>query len=270
MIRTSIRPTDGTRRRSLRGRAAVGLATATTAVLLLAGCAGSSTPEDRALDDLQQRTLSVTQSSADGDYAKALAQLEELRTAVEADLAEGSIDQARRDEVIARIDAVRAQLEAARDAAETTPTPSPSPSASPSPCARGTATADPATGTAVGTASAEPATPGTGTGTGTADLAVRIAIRPALRRVGDRGDRRASDDRRGRRSGRRSARAGQTPSTRSASARAQRSASASDSRVRGPDAGSWASTTRRMVSTMSRNPARPEWNACTACSFAAL
>ncbi|WP_316289006.1 hypothetical protein [Clavibacter michiganensis] len=66
MIRTSIRPTDGTRRRSLRGRAAVGLATATTAVLLLAGCAGSSTPEDRALDDLQQRTLSVTQSSADG------------------------------------------------------------------------------------------------------------------------------------------------------------------------------------------------------------
>ncbi len=143
MIRTSIRPTDGTRRRSLRGRAAVGLATATTAVLLLAGCAGSSTPEDRALDDLQQRTLSVTQSSADGDYAKALAQLEELRTAVEADLAEGSIDQARRDEVIARIDAVRAQLEAARDAAETTPTPSPSPSASPSPSPSPTRTASP-------------------------------------------------------------------------------------------------------------------------------
>nr|WP_228512519.1 hypothetical protein [Clavibacter sp. VKM Ac-2872] len=105
----------------------------TTAVLLLAGCAGSSTPEDRALDDLQQRTQSVTQSSADGDYAKALAQLEELRAAVEADLADGSIDQARHDEVIARIDAVRAQLEAARDAAATTPTPSTSPSPSPSP-----------------------------------------------------------------------------------------------------------------------------------------
>ncbi|MBM7411353.1 type II secretory pathway pseudopilin PulG [Clavibacter michiganensis] len=131
MIRTSTRP--GPVRRSLRGRAAVSLAAATTAVLLLAGCAGSSTPEDRALDDLQQRTLSVTQSSADGDYAKALAQLEELRAAVEADLADGSIDQARHDEVIARIDAVRAQLEAARDAAETTPTPSTSPSTSPSP-----------------------------------------------------------------------------------------------------------------------------------------
>ncbi|MBF4622194.1 hypothetical protein [Clavibacter sp. VKM Ac-2542] len=143
MIRTSTRSPDGPRRRSLRGRAAVGLATATTAVLLLAGCAGSSTPEDRALDDLQQRTQSVTQSSADGDYAKALAQLEELRAAVEADLADGSIDQARRDEVIARIDAVRAQLEAARDAAETTPTPSPSPSASPSPSPSPSRTATP-------------------------------------------------------------------------------------------------------------------------------
>ena len=139
MIRTSTRPGPGSTaaasagRRSLRGRAAVGLAAATTAVLLLAGCAGSSTPEDRALDDLQQRTLSVTQSSADGDYEKALAQLEELRAAVESDLADASIDQARHDEVIARIDAVRAQLEAARDAAETTPTPSTSPSTSPSP-----------------------------------------------------------------------------------------------------------------------------------------
>ncbi|MBM7387819.1 type II secretory pathway pseudopilin PulG [Clavibacter michiganensis] len=139
MIRTSTRPVPGSTGvaspgwRSLRGRAAVGLAAATTAVLLLAGCAGSSTPEDRALDDLQQRTLSVTRSSADGDHEKALAQLEELRAAVEADLADGSIDQARHDEVIARIDAVRAQLEAARDAAETTPTPSTSPSTSPSP-----------------------------------------------------------------------------------------------------------------------------------------
>ncbi|WP_316313301.1 hypothetical protein [Clavibacter michiganensis] len=166
MIRTSIRPTDGTRRRSLRGRAAVGLATATTAVLLLAGCAGSSTPEDRALDDLQQRTLSVTQSSADGDYAKALAQLEELRTAVEADLAEGSIDQARRDEVIARIDAVRAQLEAARDAAETTPTPSPSPSASPSPSPSPSRTASPC-GWGSGSARASPSpAPGGGNGNG--------------------------------------------------------------------------------------------------------
>ncbi|MBF4618896.1 hypothetical protein ITJ44_12525 [Clavibacter sp. VKM Ac-2873] len=132
MIRTSTRRTPGPGRRALRGRAALGLATVTTAVLLLAGCAGSSTPADRALDDLQQRTQSVTQSSADGDYAKALAQLEELRAAVEADLADGSIDQARHDEVIARIDEVRTQLEAARDAA-TTPTPSPSPSVSPSP-----------------------------------------------------------------------------------------------------------------------------------------
>ncbi|WP_435092134.1 hypothetical protein [Clavibacter michiganensis] len=143
MIRTSTRSTDGAGRRSLRGRAAVGLAAATTAVLLLAGCAGSSTPEDRALDDLQQRTLSVTQSSKDGDYAKALAQLEELRAAVEADLADASIDQARHDEVIARIDAVRAQLEAARDAAETTPTPSPSPSTSPSPSPSPSRTATP-------------------------------------------------------------------------------------------------------------------------------
>jgi hypothetical protein len=126
-------PSASPTRRTLRGRAAVGLAVATTTVLLLAGCAGSSTPEDRALDDLQQRTLSVTQSSADGDYAKALAQLEELRAAVEADLADGSIDQARHDEVIARIDAVRAQLEAARDAAESTPSPTPAPSKSPSP-----------------------------------------------------------------------------------------------------------------------------------------
>ncbi|OUE27451.1 hypothetical protein BFL36_02845 [Clavibacter michiganensis] len=152
MIRTSI-PTaagtpsaPGTRRptaRSLRGRAAVGLATATTAVLLLAGCAGSSTPEGRALDDLQQRTLSVTQSSADGDYAKALAQLEDLRAAVEADLADGSIDQARHDEVIARIDAVRAQLEAAQEAAKSTPSPTPSSSPSPSPSPSATPTRTP-------------------------------------------------------------------------------------------------------------------------------
>lgn len=133
MIRTSTPATPGSGRRALRGRAAVGLAAATTAVLLLAGCAGSSTPEDRALDDLQQRTQSVTRSSADGDYAKALAQLEELRAAVEADLADASIDRARYDEVVARIDAVRTQLEASRDAAESTPTPSTSPSPSPSP-----------------------------------------------------------------------------------------------------------------------------------------
>ena len=154
MIRASTRSGSGhatgptgaapsTGRRSLRGRAAVGLAAATTAVLLLAGCAGSSTPEDRALDDLQQRTQSVTQSSADGDYAKALAQLEELRAAVEADLADASIDQARHDEVIARIDAVRAQLEAARDAEESTPAPSTSPSESPSPSPSRTPTPSP-------------------------------------------------------------------------------------------------------------------------------
>ncbi|MBM7026429.1 hypothetical protein JS515_11805, partial [Clavibacter sp. DM3] len=87
MIRTSTRFAGAPGRRSLRGRAAVGLATATTALLLLASCAGPSTPADRALDDLQQRTLAVTESSKDGDYAKALAQLEELRGAVEADLA---------------------------------------------------------------------------------------------------------------------------------------------------------------------------------------
>ncbi|MDQ0745589.1 type II secretory pathway pseudopilin PulG [Clavibacter sp. B3I6] len=144
MIRTSPRREPGSpARRTLRGRAAVGLATTAAALLLLAGCAGPSTPEESALDDLQQRTLSVTQSSADGDYAKALAQLEELRTAVEADLADGSIDQARRDEVIARIDAVRAQLEAARDAAGSTPTPTPAPSESASPTPAPTRTATP-------------------------------------------------------------------------------------------------------------------------------
>jgi outer membrane biosynthesis protein TonB len=131
--------------RTLRGRAAAGLAVTTTALLLLAGCAGPSTPAERALDDLQQRTLAVTQSSADGDYAKALAQLEELRAAVEADLAAGTIDQARHDEVIARIDAVKAQLEAARDAADSTPTPTPkpTPSSSPSPSRTPTPSASP-------------------------------------------------------------------------------------------------------------------------------
>ncbi|MFS4506819.1 hypothetical protein ACMA46_11335 [Clavibacter sp. Sh2141] len=159
MIRTSPRREPGSpARRTLRGRAAVGLATTTAALLLLAGCAGPSTPEDRALDDLQQRTLSVTQSSADGDYAKALAQLEELRTAVEADLADGSIDQARRDEVIARIDAVRAQLEAARDAAGSTPTPTPAPSESASPTPAPTRTATPSpTPTPTPTRTATPA-----------------------------------------------------------------------------------------------------------------
>ena len=147
MIRTPSRPTRGAARaevrRPLGARLAVGLATTTAALLLLAGCAGSATPAERALDDLQQRTLAVTQSSADRDYDKALAQLEELRAAAEEDLAEGTIDQARHDEVIARIDAVRAELEAARDAAEETPTPTPAPSESATPSVTPTPSATP-------------------------------------------------------------------------------------------------------------------------------
>jgi L-fucose mutarotase/ribose pyranase (RbsD/FucU family) len=93
--------------------------------LALTGCAQSGSDADFAAEELQRQVLDVTTASAEQNYSEALVRLAELEASVKDDLARGEISQARYESVMAAIELVRADLEAA--AAEPTPTPTPTP-----------------------------------------------------------------------------------------------------------------------------------------------
>ncbi|RZU67016.1 hypothetical protein EV379_3391 [Microterricola gilva] len=138
-------PTPWARTRRLLGVALFGAMT----LLPLAACTSSSPELDApAATQLQSAVLLVTESSAAGDFAAALQQLD----AVEAALLDASVDEqlsaARAARIHAAIMLVRADLEAAMEGDEATPapdetTPTPDETSSPSPTASTEPTFDP-------------------------------------------------------------------------------------------------------------------------------
>ena len=83
----------------------------------LAGCAPAGPVyTSEAAQALQSSVLAVTEAAAEDDPDSALARLDELQAALDAQLAGGGIDQARYDSVSAAVSAVRADLQSAIDA----------------------------------------------------------------------------------------------------------------------------------------------------------
>lgn len=93
-----------------------------TAALLAAALAGcSSTAPDLATEaaqKLQAKVLTVSQSAAGNDHASALKSLDELVAELDASAAEGSVSFKRHQSITKAIEAVRADLTAARVQAE--------------------------------------------------------------------------------------------------------------------------------------------------------
>ncbi|MEZ0448910.1 mucin-associated surface protein [Cellulomonas sp. ICMP 17802] len=122
-------------------RRAAGLALA--AVLVLAGCGGSTDLAPDRAHTLQQTVLAVTQAAAESRWDDALAQLDEARTELDAGVDAGEVSTARYREVDAALDRVTAEITAEKErvaaaqAAEqaaatptaTTPAPAPEPPA---------------------------------------------------------------------------------------------------------------------------------------------
>jgi hypothetical protein len=88
------------------------------AVLALTGCAGESDYPPETASTLQSQVLLVSQSAQAGDPATAVRQLDELVVLVRDALAKGTITQARHDSILAAIELVRLDLEAAQAALE--------------------------------------------------------------------------------------------------------------------------------------------------------
>ena len=84
--------------------------------LALAGCAPAPSYTEEASQALQASVLAVTETAAAGDPESALTRLDELQTALDAQLASGGIDQERYDSVSAAIALVRTDLQAAVEA----------------------------------------------------------------------------------------------------------------------------------------------------------
>jgi len=81
--------------------------------LALVGCAPAPSYTVEASQVLQASVLAVTETAAAGDPETALTRLDELQTALDAQLASGGIDQERYDSVSAAMGLVRTDLQAA-------------------------------------------------------------------------------------------------------------------------------------------------------------
>ena len=84
--------------------------------LLLAGCASAPAADDPVAVDpavsaaLQSDVVEVANAGADGDYESALAHLDDLQSALDAAIADGSLTASKATSIQAAIDAVRADL----------------------------------------------------------------------------------------------------------------------------------------------------------------
>lgn len=110
------------------------LAIAIAGILSLGSCAPTSDYGSEAALALQSRVLTVTESSAAGDYVGALTRLDELEVSLRDAFARGEVTQERFDSILAAITLVRADLEAAiaaKQDAEQTPAPAPAPAPGP-------------------------------------------------------------------------------------------------------------------------------------------
>lgn len=93
------------------------IATAAT-VALLTGCAPQAAYEPETAERLQSQVLAVSTSTAEGDWAGASTRLMELEASTAEALARGEITQARHDAILAALQLVRSDVEAAIAQAE--------------------------------------------------------------------------------------------------------------------------------------------------------
>ena len=109
-----------------------GILAVIAASLVLSGCAGDEPLYDAgAADRLQQQVLTVSETSAAGDFETALLRLDELVVQVNDALARGEITPERHQSILSAIELVRADLLAAIEAAKPPPAPEPEPEPAP-------------------------------------------------------------------------------------------------------------------------------------------
>ncbi|WP_460945693.1 hypothetical protein [Okibacterium endophyticum] len=109
-----------------RWRPAVAVS-AVLAVFALSGCAPQADLDAEAAGILQQNVLEVTQAVADGDFAGAMTELDELAAALDKAASDGSVSFARHQDIEQALETVRADVQAALDAAEPPPVEEPLP-----------------------------------------------------------------------------------------------------------------------------------------------
>ncbi len=93
-----------------RRRALIGVA---IAAALLAGCAQAPAYESETAERLQSHVLAVSTSTAEGDWAGASTRLMELEATATTALARGEITQERYDAIMAALQLVRTDVDAA-------------------------------------------------------------------------------------------------------------------------------------------------------------
>ena len=94
---------------------------------VLAGCAAGTSIDGATSTRFQTSVVSIAGSASSGDPATALAQLEELESALQLALDEGRVSSQRGAEIAAAIDLVRADLTAAIEAIPAPEPPAPTP-----------------------------------------------------------------------------------------------------------------------------------------------
>jgi len=83
------------------------------ATLLLAGCASPAPYSSETAQDLQQRVLAVSEAAAETDYPGIQVRSDELRVAADDSLARGDISEDRHSAIMAALDLVQADVDAA-------------------------------------------------------------------------------------------------------------------------------------------------------------
>ena len=103
-----------TRPRMLRpGQGTIRTSVVLCATLLLAGCASPAPYSSETAQDLQQRVLAVSEAAAETDYPGIQVRSDELRVAADDSLARGDISEDRHSAIMAALDLVQADVDAA-------------------------------------------------------------------------------------------------------------------------------------------------------------
>lgn len=100
----------------MSGPVRAALAAASVAVVIgLAGCAGGTEPDPTAAqaEAYRAQVVAIAETSASGDYAAALAELDAFEAELDAAVADGEVDADREQRIREAIALVRADLEAA-------------------------------------------------------------------------------------------------------------------------------------------------------------
>ena len=121
----------------MSGPVRAALAAASVAVVIgLAGCAGGTEPDPTAAqaEAYRAQVVAIAETSASGDYAAALAELDAFEAELDAAVADGEVDADREQRIREAIALVRSDLEAAiAETAEPEPAPEVDPEPEPAP-----------------------------------------------------------------------------------------------------------------------------------------